>query len=354
MRLVDDVRVLADAAAVEVALDPIRASILDALAEPGSAATVAAAVGSTRQKVNYHLKALEAHGLVELAEERAWGGITERVVRRSARHLVVAPDVVQGAAIDPNEVADHLSAAYLIAVNARTVSEVGAIAGSAATGTRLPTLTVDTVIGFRSPEDRAAFADRPAVSGRRAGRPLPPRRRAAAPSDRVVVPPTRGALMTDPDQPDRVEHRTERTYEVAATPEQVWDAIATAEGISAWMAPTRLDPQVGGEVSFDLGDFVSTGVVTDYTPNQRFAYEEPWPIADHMPTAHHDLSAVSPIATEFLVESASGGSCVIRVVTSAYGSGADWENEFFAEMVVGWDELLDRLVTHLDEANVAR
>jgi DNA-binding transcriptional ArsR family regulator len=140
-----------------VALDPIRASILDALTEPGSAATVAAAIGSTRQKVNYHLKALEAHGLVESAGERLWGGITERFVRRSARHLVVAPDVLQ-AALDPNEVADHLSAAYLIAVNARTVSEVGAVAASAATGTRVPTLTVDTVIGFRSPEDRAAFA----------------------------------------------------------------------------------------------------------------------------------------------------------------------------------------------------
>ena len=125
---VDDVRVLADAAAVEVVLDPIRASILDVSTEPGSAATVAAAVGSTRQKVNYHLKALEAHGLVELAEERGVGrGITERFVRRSARHVVVAPDVLQSAAIDPNEVADRLSAAYLIAVNARTVSEVGAI-----------------------------------------------------------------------------------------------------------------------------------------------------------------------------------------------------------------------------------
>ena len=149
---------LADAAAVELALDPIRASILDALTEPGSATTVATAVGSTRQKVNYHLKALEAHRLVEPAEERTWGGITERFVRRSARHLVVAPEVLQGAVLDPKEVADHLSAAYLIAVNARTVSEVGAIASRAATGTRLPTLTVDTVIGFSSPEDRAAFA----------------------------------------------------------------------------------------------------------------------------------------------------------------------------------------------------
>ena len=156
--------------------------------------------------------------------------------------------------------------------------------------------------------------------------------------------------MTNPDQPDRVEHRIERTYEVPATPEQVWDAIATADGIAAWMVPTRLDPQIGGEVSFDLGDFTSTGVVTDYTPNRRFAYEEPWPSEPGMPTADLDLSSVSPIATEFLIESASGGSCVIRVVTSAYGSGADWENEFFAEMVEGWIAILDHLATHFDEA----
>ena len=152
------VRVLADPAAVEAALDPARASILDALTEPGSAATVAAAVGSTRQKVNYHLKTLEAHGLVEPAGERTWGGITERLVRRSAHRLVVAPDVVSGAGFDPNEIADRLSAAYLIAVNARTVSEVGAITGGVSPGTRLPTLTVDTVIGFATPADRASFA----------------------------------------------------------------------------------------------------------------------------------------------------------------------------------------------------
>lgn len=154
-----------------------------------------------------------------------------------------------------------------------------------------------------------------------------------------------------PDQPDRVEHRMERTYEVAATPEQVWEAIATAEGISAWMVPTRLDPQIGGEVSFDLGDFASTGVVTDYTPNRRFAIEEPWPVADHMPTAHHDLTSLTPIATEFLVESRSGGSCVIRVVTSAFGSGADWENEFFAQMVEDLIPMLDNLATYLNEAH---
>ncbi|HUF99825.1 MAG TPA: SRPBCC domain-containing protein [Ilumatobacter sp.] len=153
-----------------------------------------------------------------------------------------------------------------------------------------------------------------------------------------------------PDRPDRVEYRMERTYEVPATPEQVWDAIATADGISAWMVPTRLDPQIGGEVQFDLGGFTSIGVVTDYTPNQRFAYEEPWPNEPGMPTADLDMSSVTPIATEFLIESASGGSCVIRVVSSAYGSGADWENEFFAEMVDGWVALLDNLATHFNKA----
>ncbi|MEO6571596.1 MAG: SRPBCC domain-containing protein [Ilumatobacteraceae bacterium] len=177
--------------------------------------------------------------------------------------------------------------------------------------------------------------------------------------------------MTDshqPDRPDRVEHRAERTLEVPATPDQIWDAIATADGIGAWMVPTRLDPQVGGEVSFDLGDFRSTGVVTGFSPNHRFAFEEPWPIAarveDVVPAmvmwfdalgvplseVYQDLESVTPIATEFLVESASGGSCVIRIVTSAYGSGADWENEFFTEMIDGWDALLDNLATHLGAA----
>jgi len=87
-----------------------------------------------------------------------WGGITERFLRRSARHLVVAPDVLQPTATDPGQVADRLSAAYLIAVNARAVSELGAITRSVPDGTRVPTLTVDTVIGFASPDDRAAFA----------------------------------------------------------------------------------------------------------------------------------------------------------------------------------------------------
>ncbi|TPX00575.1 helix-turn-helix transcriptional regulator [Schumannella luteola] len=149
---------LTDRAAVESALDPIRAAILDALDEPASASAVASAVGLTRQKANYHLRALEAHGLVEEAETRSWGGIVERLMRRTARRLVVAPELLQGEVADPEQIADRLSIAYLIALGARTVSEGGVVARAAADGARVPTLALDAVIGFASAEDRAAFS----------------------------------------------------------------------------------------------------------------------------------------------------------------------------------------------------
>ncbi|MGW6129118.1 helix-turn-helix domain-containing protein [Cellulomonas sp. NPDC055163] len=155
-----DIEVIESAEAAAAALDPVRARLLAELTVPASAAGLAARVGLTRQRVRYHLTALEAHGLVELAEERRHGGITERVLRASAASYVVSPAAVSAAAADPDANADHLSAAYLVALAGRLVREVGTLARRAgATGRRLPTMTIDTRIGFRSAADRAAFAD---------------------------------------------------------------------------------------------------------------------------------------------------------------------------------------------------
>ncbi|TQL02637.1 helix-turn-helix domain-containing protein [Cellulomonas sp. SLBN-39] len=155
-----DIEVIEDAGTAAAALDPVRARLLAELAEPASAAGLAARVGITRQKVNYHLRALEAVGLVELAEERRHGGITERVLRASAASYVVSPAAVSTSAADPDAAADRMSAGYLVALAGRVVREVGALARQASTtGRRLPTLTVDTQIGFRTAADRAAFAD---------------------------------------------------------------------------------------------------------------------------------------------------------------------------------------------------
>jgi len=155
-----DVEVIEDPAAAAVALDPVRARLLAALAEPGSAAAVAERVGISRQKVNYHLKALEAHGLVALSEERRWGGITERVLQATAASYVVSPAALGRDGADPDRTADHLSARYLVALAGRTVREVGSLSRRAqAAGKRLPTMAIDTEIRFRSAADRAAFAD---------------------------------------------------------------------------------------------------------------------------------------------------------------------------------------------------
>ena len=155
-----DVEVIEDPAAAAVALDPMRARLLGELAEPASAASLAARVGIPRQKVNYHLHALEAHGLVVLAAERQHGGITERLLQATAASYVVSPGALSEAAVDPDSAADRLSARYLVALAGRAVGEVGDLARrAAAAGKRLPTMTIDTEIRFRNAADRAAFAD---------------------------------------------------------------------------------------------------------------------------------------------------------------------------------------------------
>ena len=156
-----EVDVIEDPGAAAVALDPVRARLLAELgAAPASAAGVAARVGLARQKVNYHLRTLEAHGLVELAEVRMRGGITERVLRATAASYVVSPAAIAEGGASPEQVSDRLSARYLITLAGRVVREVGALAGKAdAAGRRLPTLAIDTEIRFRSAAERAEFAD---------------------------------------------------------------------------------------------------------------------------------------------------------------------------------------------------
>lgn len=145
-------------AAAALALDPIKTQLLAELAAPASAASLAARLGLTRQKVNYHLRALEHHKLVEPAEERRWGGLTERLMVASASSYVVSPAALGPIGADPERNNDRLSASYLIALAARIVREVGDLWRTARQrGKRLATLSVDTVVRFRSPADRVAF-----------------------------------------------------------------------------------------------------------------------------------------------------------------------------------------------------
>jgi DNA-binding transcriptional ArsR family regulator len=155
-----EVAVIEDPAAAEVSLDPIRVRLLAALAEPGSATTLAGQVGLPRQKVNYHLRALEKHGLVELVEERRKGNVTERVLRATAASYVISPVAMAAVAPDPSRSADRLSARWLLALAARLVKDVGTlITGADKAKKRVATFAVDGEIRFASAPDRAAFAE---------------------------------------------------------------------------------------------------------------------------------------------------------------------------------------------------
>lgn len=154
-----EVEVIEDPAAAAVALEPVRSRLLSELAEPASAATLATRVGIARQKVNYHLRALEAQGLVQVAGKRKWGGLTERLLVATAASYIVSPTALGPVATDPARAADRLSASYLIALGARIVREVSdLLRRSREIGKRLPTLSLDAEIRFRSAADRAAFS----------------------------------------------------------------------------------------------------------------------------------------------------------------------------------------------------
>jgi len=157
--------------------------------------------------------------------------------------------------------------------------------------------------------------------------------------------------MHQPHSPESEEHHSERTYSVHAERETSWDAIATAEGISAWMSPTQLTPQIGGDVTFDLDGIKSTGTITEYTPTTRFAYEVPWPVPPHPENmtdemtawfaafgispaeACRDLSHFDPIRTEFLLTNTTRDTCIVQIITIAPRNSTAWEDQFFIDMV---------------------
>lgn len=153
--------VVSDMRRAALLLDPTRHAIVrELLVGPGSAAALAARLGEPRQRLNYHLRELEAAGLVELVEERRKGNCIERVMRASARGFLLDPAVLDVGDVGGGELQDRFSATALIAVAARAVREVAALReGAAVKGKRLATLAVDAQVRLASPAAFAAFAE---------------------------------------------------------------------------------------------------------------------------------------------------------------------------------------------------
>jgi DNA-binding transcriptional ArsR family regulator len=156
---------------VRVALSPLRRQLLQRLREPSSATQLAAALDLPRQRVNYHLRALEAAGLVELVEERQRRGCVERIVRAKPGALVVDPAVMAHPRDHEAQFAtiqDQYAAEHLVGVAAATVRNVARMQAKAdQTGKRLLTFTIEAEVRFAEPGDVHAFTDELAEAVRR-------------------------------------------------------------------------------------------------------------------------------------------------------------------------------------------
>lgn len=151
--------VIGTAQAASALMDPTRQRILERLRCPGSATTLSAALGLSRQLANYHVRALERAGLVEEVDRKRRRGCEERIVRATAARYLLAPDALGESREGPSATVDRASASYQVATAARTIREVAELAGRAgAAGTHLRTFTIDTEVRLASPADREAFA----------------------------------------------------------------------------------------------------------------------------------------------------------------------------------------------------
>lgn len=147
-----------DATGARLALDPIRRQLLEALQVPGSAASLAQALDMPRQKIGYHLKTLEAAGLITLVETRQRRGFTERVFQARADAFVVDPAIMGGAQPDAVTAQDRYAAGHLVAQAAGVVRDVTRMQASAdAEGTRLLTFTIEADLRFAAPGDIERF-----------------------------------------------------------------------------------------------------------------------------------------------------------------------------------------------------
>ena len=107
--------------------------------------------------------------------------------------------------------------------------------------------------------------------------------------------------------------------EVDASPEAVWDAVATGPGIDSWyMGRNEVEPGVSGSVRTAYGDAVLEATVTAWDPPRKFAYR--------------GLEGADGrfFAFEFTIEGRDGGRTVLRLVASGFIPGEDWEAEYEA------------------------
>jgi uncharacterized protein YndB with AHSA1/START domain len=128
--------------------------------------------------------------------------------------------------------------------------------------------------------------------------------------------------------------KIELEVEVPGTPEEVWRAIATGPGISSWYVPHVVEEREGGVATASFGpgpEMQISGRVVAWDPPHRIVFD--------------GGEGVDGLAFEWLVEARDGGTCIVRLVNSGFGSDESWDAHYDA-MTEGWKLFLTNLRLH--------
>ena len=142
-------------------------------------------------------------------------------------------------------------------------------------------------------------------------------------------------------------------FDVPGSPEEVWDAIATGPGMSAWFVPTR----------FEQGDGKPAAMLLSFGPHENRAEITSWDPPRSWSGEGEVYGNSPPIATEWHVQAQAGGLCRVRMVHSLFASTDEWDDQLEGAKE-GWAGFLNNLrlyLTHfrgqhgaVDESRVRR
>ncbi len=140
-----------------------------------------------------------------------------------------------------------------------------------------------------------------------------------------------------PVKKDPSGHRSiEAEVIVPGTPEEVWAAIATGPGISAWFVPSTIEERAGGTAACDFGfgsGMESAATIKEWNPPHSYVSET-------------EMEPLGRVATQWIVEARGGGTCLVRVVHRWFASTDEWDNQFEGH-AYGWGSFFRNLKLYL-------
>jgi uncharacterized protein YndB with AHSA1/START domain len=131
------------------------------------------------------------------------------------------------------------------------------------------------------------------------------------------------------------DRRIELAVDVEGTPEEVWQAIATGPGISSWYVPHTMEERQGGAAVASFGEGPEMQI-----PGRVAAWEPPTRIC------FDGGEGAGGLAFEWLIEAKEGGTCIVRLVNTGFGSGEEWDAQYDG-LSEGWPLFLRNLQLHL-------